>query len=167
MELTGKLADAFNDQVTLELRASVVYRQLAVEMEIMDLPGIADWFRAQSDEETHHAEKFLGHMTDRDARPAIGDITAPVVSVATVLDAFEAALAHEKKVSESIRDLYRLAQLEGDIDSVPLLNWFVNEQIEEEATVSEIVGRVRLIENDGNGLLRLDAELGSRNPAGE
>ena len=79
-----------------------------------------------------------------------------------VLDAFEAALAHEQKVSASIRDLYRLAESEGDLDSRPLLNWFLDEQVEEEATVKEIVGRVKMINDDGPGLLRLDEELGAR-----
>jgi ferritin len=82
-----------------------------------------------------------------------------------VLEIFEASLAHEEKVSESIRELYRSADKEGDYDARPLLNWFVDEQVEEEATVSEIIGRVKLIGNDGSGLLRLDAELGQR-PAG-
>lgn len=162
MELTGKLADAFNDQITLELQAATVYRQLAIEMDVLSLPGVAGWFRAQAAEELEHAEKFATHMIDRSAHPRIGDMSAPGASVQTVKDAFEASLAHEKKVSEAIRDLYRLAQNEGDIDSVPLLNWFIEEQVEEEATVGGILDRVKMINNDGNGLLRLDAELGAR-----
>src|SRR4051812_33604815 len=112
MELNGKLADAFNDQITLELAASTVYRQLAIEMDVLSLPGVAGWFRAQAAEELVHAEKFITHMTDRGAHPAIGDISAPAVGVSTVEGAFQASLEHEKKVSESIRDLYRLAQNE-------------------------------------------------------
>lgn len=162
MELNGKLADAFNDQITLELAASTVYRQLAIEMDMLSLPGIAGWFRAQAAEEVEHAEKFITHMSDRGAHPAIGAIGAPALSVLTVEAAFEASLAHEKKVSESIRDLYRLAQNEGEIDSIPLLNWFIEEQVEEEATVGEILDRVKMISNDGNGLLRLDSELAAR-----
>ncbi|GAA3704689.1 ferritin [Zhihengliuella alba] len=166
MELNGKLAEAFNEQVTLELEASIVYRQLAVDMDALDLPGIAGWFRAQADEEIVHAEKFIAHMVDRSAHPAIGAMHAPNTRATTVIAAFQASLAHEEKVSEAIRNLYRLAQQEGDIDAFPLLNWFVEEQLEEEASVSEIIGRVKLIGEDGNGLLRLDAELGSRQ-AGE
>lgn len=162
MELQGKLADAINAQITLEIQASVVYRQLSIEMAIRDLPGISGWFLAQSAEELEHAQKFTDHMTDRNASPTIGMITAPSVMITSVLGAFEASLAHEQKVSESIRNLYRLAQQEGDIDSIPLLNWFIEEQLEEEATVGEIIGRVRLIGDDGNGLLRLDAELSAR-----
>ena len=79
-----------------------------------------------------------------------------------MLDTFKTALAHEQKVSESIRNLYRAAESEGDLDSRPLLNWFLEEQIEEEATVSEIIGRLVMIDDDGPGLLRLDEELGLR-----
>jgi ferritin len=162
MELTGKLADAFNDQITLEIQASTVYRQLAIEMDVLSLPGIAAWFRSQSAEELEHAEKFITHMTNRGAHPAIGAMEAPELNVSTVEGAFKASLDHEKKVSESIRDLYRLAHNEGDIDSVPLLTWFIEEQVEEEATVGEILDRVKMINNDGNGLLRLDGELSAR-----
>lgn len=162
MELNGKLADAFNDQITLELQAATVYRQLAIEMDVLSLSGMAAWFRAQAAEELEHAEKFISHMTDRSAHPRIGAMDAPTVSVATVQDAFEISLGHEKKVSEAIRDLYRLAQNEGDIDSIPLLHWFIEEQVEEEASVGGILDRVKMINNDGNGLLRLDAELGDR-----
>ncbi|NKX53135.1 ferritin [Arthrobacter mobilis] len=167
MELKGKLAEAFNDQVTLEIQASIAYRQLAIEMDLLDLPGISNWFRTQAEEELLHAHKFIDHMTDREAHPVIGAMLAPDVSVDGVLAAFETALVHEKKVSGSIRDLYRLAQEEGDIDSIPLLNWFITEQLEEEATVNEIIGRVRLIGDDGPGLLRLDSELGARQAATE
>ncbi len=162
MELTGKLAEAFSTQVTLELTAATVYRQLAIEMDVMSLPGMAGWFRAQAGEEIEHAEKFMTHMTDRSAHPKIGEQPSPELNIKSVADAFAASLAHEQKVSEAIRELYRLAQTEGDIDSLPLLHWFIDEQIEEEATVSEILDRVKLIGNDGSGLLRLDAELGSR-----
>ena len=162
MKLSQALEDAFNAQITLEFQASLVYRQLGIELEVMDLPGMAAWLRHQADEEIVHANKFIDHVADRDNHPRIGAVAAPVVAVVSVLDAFEAARAHEEKVSDSIRSLYRLAESEGDLDSRPLLNWFLEEQIEEEATVSEIVGRVKLIDDDGPGLLRLDEELGMR-----
>ncbi|MDZ5661468.1 ferritin [Nocardioides sp. zg-1308] len=164
MKLSENLEHAFNAQITLEFQASLVYRQLAIELELMDLSGIARWFRAQADEEILHAHKFIDHVSDRDNHPRIGAVQAPVAEVGSVLDAFEAAFAHEQKVSESIRSLYRQAEAEGDLDSRPLLNWFLEEQIEEEATVSEIVGRVKMINEDGPGLLRLDEELGARLP---
>jgi ferritin len=166
MKLTPTLEDAFNQQITLEFGASLVYRQLAIEMELQDLPGMAAWLRAQADEEIVHANKFIQHVSDRDNHPRIGALGAPQVDAETVLDVFRAALAHEQKVSESIRGLYRLAEAEGDIDSRPLLNFFIEEQVEEEATVREIIGRLERINDDGPGLLRLDADMAARQSSG-
>lgn len=165
MELTDELEQAFNNQVTMEFEAAVVYRQLSIDMAAKDLPGIAGWFTTQAEEEQVHAGKFAEHMLDRGATPLIQPLHPSGTHADTVLAAFEAALAHEKKVSESIRNIYRLAQRTGDIDSLPLLNWFVEEQLEEEATVSAIIGRIKLIGEDGSGLIRLDAELGRRTAA--
>lgn len=165
MKLSDTLETAFNAQITLELQASLVYRQLAIELELMDLPGMSSWLRAQADEEIVHANRFIDHVADRDNHPSIGAMQAPGVTAGTVLDAFKAALAHEQKVSESIRNLYRAAEAEGDLDSRPLLNFFLEEQIEEEATVGEIIGRLVMIDDDGPGLLRLDEELGMRQAA--
>ncbi len=156
------LEKAFNDQITLEFSASLVYRQLAIELDEMDLPGMASWLRHQADEEIVHANKFIDHVSDRGNKAVIGAIAAPQVAVSSVLDAFEAAYEHEQKVSESIRNLYRAAEKDSDLDSRPLLNFFIEEQIEEEATVSEIIGRIKMINDDGPGLLRLDEELGAR-----
>ena len=166
MKLTQVLEDAFNKQISLEFGASLVYRQLAIEMELQDLPGMAAWLRAQADEEIVHANKFIQHVADRDNHPRIGALAAPKVEVESVLDVFRAALAHEQKVSESIRGLYRLAESEGDIDSRPMLNWFIEEQVEEEATVREIIGRLERINDDGPGLLRLDADMAARQSTG-
>ena len=160
--MNESLEKSFNQQITLEFEASIVYRQLAIEMDDMDLPGMAAWLRHQADEEIVHANKFIDHLSDRSNHPAIGDIPAPKLKIASVQDCFEAALGHERRVSEAIRELYRAADKEGDLDSRPLLTWFLSEQVEEEATVEEILGRIRLIDNDGPGLLRLDEEMGSR-----
>ena len=162
MKLTPALEDAFNDQITLEFEASMVYRQLAIEMETRDLPGMAAWLRHQADEEIVHANKFIDHVADRDNHPEIRAISAPGLTVESPLETFRAALGHEERVSESIRALYRSTEEAGDLDSRPLLNWFLNEQLEEEATVKEIVSRLELVGKDGPGLLRLDAELGAR-----
>jgi ferritin len=162
MKLSQAMADAFNDQVTMEIHAAVVYRQLAIEMSMIDMAGTARWFHAQADEEIQHANKIIGHMVDRGTHPTIQNISAPNLRAETVLEAFELTINHEKKVSESIRNLYRMAVAEGDIDSVPLLHWFITEQREEEAAVQAITSRVKLVKQDGPGLLGLDDELGSR-----
>lgn len=169
MKLQGELATAMNSQVTLEHHSALAYEQLAYDMEAIDLPGIAGWFRAQAEEERVHAAKFAQHMLDRDARPQLEQIDAMTETANDVLSAFEASLAQEERVSDAIRNLYRIANEQGDVDSLPLLHWFINEQLEEESSVAEIIGRVKLIGDDGSGLLKLDQELGSRpggaNPA--
>ena len=84
------------------------------------------------------------------------------VKAATPLDAFEASLAHEQKVSEQIREIARTADAAGDLDSRPLINWFLDEQVEEEASVSEVIDQLKLVGNDGSGLLRIDSSLAER-----
>ncbi|WP_058234967.1 ferritin [Devriesea agamarum] len=166
MKLNADLEKMFNDQITMEFQAAITYRQLAIEADEQNLVGMASWLRHQADEEIVHANKFIDHVVDRDNHASIGTIPAPSLRPGlSAKEIFEAALAHEKKVSESIRALYRACDAAGDLDSRPLLNWFLDEQIEEEATASEILGRIELIGDDGSGLLRLDAELGAR-PAG-
>ncbi len=163
MKLSADLLDRFDQQITLELQASTVYRQLAIEMDTQDLPGMATWLRHQADEEIVHANKFIDHVVQRDCHPTIGTVSAPnVPQGSSPLEVFEAALAHERKVSDAIRDLYRATDAAGDLDSRPLLNWFIDEQIEEESSVGEIVSRIKLVGDDGPGLLRLDSELGAR-----
>lgn len=163
MSIDKDLTRKFNEQITLEFEASMVYRQLAIAADMQDLSGMAAWLRHQADEEIVHANKFIDHVVDREASAVIGAIPAPdVPEHITPVQIFEAALAHERKVSEAIRELYRAAEAAGDLSSRPLLNWFLEEQIEEEATVGEIVGQLKLVGEDGSGLLRIDSALGAR-----
>lgn len=162
MKMSPELEAKFNEQITLEFEASIVYRQLAIEMDNQDLTGAAAWLRHQADEEIVHANKFIDHLSDRGNHPQIGAIAAPEVPGADMLAVFEAALGHEEKVSAAIRELVRAAEAESDLDSRPLLNWFLEEQIEEESTVSEIIGRIRMTGDDGAGLLKIDEQLGMR-----
>ncbi|MDK8880444.1 ferritin [Corynebacterium sp. MSK008] len=157
-----RLFEAINQQVTEEYAAAYIYRHLANEMDALSFPGLCEWFTAQAAEECEHAQKFAQHLIDRGARvvPHTIEIDAPAIT--GPLDAFEAALEHEKKVSEQIRTITRLADEVGDLESRPLLNWFLNEQIEEEATVGEIVDQLELVGADGSGLLRIDARLAGR-----
>lgn len=159
MKMNEDLEIAFNKQITLEFESSMLYRQLAIEFELKDLPGIAGWMSRHAAEELTHADRLIKHLTDRDNHPIIGDIHMPSIKINTVAEAFEVALEAEEQVSESIRNLFRLAQETVDIDSRPVIDWFIAEQVEEEATVREILGRAKLINEDGPGILRLDDEL--------
>ncbi|MFT3661431.1 MAG: ferritin [Gordonia sp. (in: high G+C Gram-positive bacteria)] len=159
MKMNEELENAFNKQITLEFESSMLYRQLAIEFDLKDLPGIAGWMKNHAAEELTHADRLIEHLTDRDNHPVIGDIRMPAIKINTVAEAFEVALEAEEKVSESIRNLYRLGVETGDVDSRPTIDWFIAEQIEEEATVRGVLGRAKLINEDGPGLLRLDDEL--------
>ncbi|SNC59882.1 ferritin [Kytococcus aerolatus] len=163
MKITDDIAQAFENQITLELEAAMTYRQLAIEMDAQSLPGMATWFRTQADEEVTHAQRFIDHVVDRGGRPVIGAIPACTpLQNSTPLAAFRAALEHEERVSAAIRELYSTTESAGDWDARPLLNEFVAEQIEEEATVSEILSSIERVGDDGPGLLRLDDSLATR-----
>ncbi|WP_144794858.1 ferritin [Kocuria palustris] len=163
MNISQEIEAKFNEQITLEFEASLVYRQLAIEAEAQDLVGMAAWFRHQADEEIVHANKFIDHVDARNGHVQIGGLNAPAQFVEpSALELFEAAYKHEQKVSEAIQNLYRATEEAGDIDARPILNWFTSEQIEEESTVDEIMGRIRRVGDDGSGLLRIDAELSQR-----
>lgn len=161
MTINEKLASALNNQVTAELEAALTYLQLSYILDDLSLTGMAHWMRLQHAEELEHAEAFANHLLDRDYRPQIGDIAPPKLDVNTAAEAFEASLAHEQKVSGMIRELASISDSVKDFDSRPLLDRFLDEQIEEEASVKEILDRIKLAE-DGSGLLRIDAELGAR-----
>ncbi|ALG86316.1 ferritin [Gordonia phthalatica] len=159
MKMNEDLEVEFGKQITREFSSAMLYRQLAVELELRDLPGMASWMRAHSAEELTHADRLIDHLVARDNRPVIGDIAVPSIKADTVTELFEFALDAEREISLSIRNLYLAAQAQGDIESRPTLDWFVTEQVEEEANVGEVVGRLRMVNEDGPGLLRMDAEL--------
>ncbi|OFN36692.1 ferritin [Corynebacterium sp. HMSC072A04] len=157
-----KLQTLLNEQVINEHGAALIYTQLAYEMDNLSFPGMRDWFFKQAEEEREHAQKFAEHLLDRGYRVELEDIQVGSVKAATPLDAFEASLAHEQKVSEQIREIARTADAAGDLDSRGLINWFLEEQVEEESTVSEIIDQLKLVGNDGSGLLRVDGSLAQR-----
>lgn len=162
MMINDKLANALNDQVTAEIHASLLYLQLSYALDDLGLVGMRDWMRAQHEEELEHAEAFSQHLLDRDITPQIKAIESPQVSVKTAEDAFAAALEHERKVSAMIRNLENIREEVRDLDSRPLLDQFLAEQIEEEATVGEILDRLKIAGESGSGILHIDAELGDR-----
>ncbi|OFP69780.1 ferritin [Corynebacterium sp. HMSC078C09] len=157
-----KLQTLLNAQVNNEHGAALIYTQLAYEMDNLSFPGMRDWFFKQAEEEREHAQKLAEHLLDRGYRVELEDIQVGSVKAATPLDAFEASLAHEQKVSEQIREIARTADAAGDLDSRGLINWFLEEQVEEESSVSEIIDQLKLVGNDGSGLLRVDGSLAQR-----
>ncbi|WJY62206.1 Ferritin [Corynebacterium atrinae] len=167
MNMDQKLRDVMNAQVIAEHQASLIYSQLAYDLDRLSFPGMSTWMAAQADEERVHAQKIADHLLARGERVVLSDISLDELEITSPLDAFKAAFAHEQKVSGMIRNLAQVADEVRDFDSRSLVNWFLNEQIEEEATVSEIVDQLTLVGDNGSGLLRIDTEMGGeRTPAG-
>jgi ferritin len=167
MKMHDDLAKLFNDQITMELASSVTYLQMAAHLENEGLTGMGAWMRIQSDEEHAHALRFLQFTLDRGNDVVIGAMEAPVRPNGSVADVFDAALAQEQKVTASISNMYTAAQASADVLTLPFLQEFLTEQVEEEAAVGEIIDRLRLAGDDGPTLLQMDRELGARTPEKE
>jgi ferritin len=164
MALTEELAAAFNDQVTLELTSAHQYLALSAWLENEGLPGMANWMRIQAGEENDHAMKFYRFLIDRNSPVVLKSIPEPQTDFADVVAVFQASLAAEQRVTAAINDLYSMATDARDFASFPLLDWFVDEQIEEEATVQQIIDDLTRTVGNGHALLMLDRELGARAP---
>lgn len=162
MQMPQPLAESFNRQIDLELESSNAYLQMAAYFEDQSLSGFAAWMRVQSEEERAHALKFFDYVLDRGNRVELGTLPAPAGGFDSPASVFAAALEQERRVSKAIGELYVKATESGDAASFPLLQWFLEEQVEEESTVSEILDQLTMIEGNGAALLLLDRELGSR-----
>ena len=168
--LSDKLVDALNEQMKNEFFSAYLYMALSGYFEAEDLPGIATWMRNQALEEMTHGEKFFHFICEAGARTDLRGFDKPQNDYASPLAAFEYSLEHEKFVTSRINDLMDLAKEEKNHAAQIFLQWFVTEQVEEEASFGLIVKKLERIGDDGNGLLRLDEDLGQRTfvpPAGE
>ncbi len=163
--ITPEVESALNGQLNAEFFSSYLYLSMAAYFEESDLPGMSNWMRVQADEEHQHAMKFYQFLLDRDARIVLEAISKPASSWDSPLAAFEDALEHERGVSQSINNLVDLCLKSHDHATNNFLQWFVAEQVEEEATVRDLLRRVKLVGNDGRGLFLIDQELATRTPA--
>jgi ferritin len=127
-----------------------------------DLNGCANWFKVQAQEELLHVEKIFTYIHDRGCRVVLGQVEAPPKEWATPIAAFEEALKHEQLITSRINELLELVKSEKDHSTEIFLQWFVTEQIEEEATVREIVGQLKFVGSSGSGLYMIDRELSQR-----
>lgn len=164
--LTESIEDALNEQVNAELYSSYLYLSMAAYYEDEGLPGFASWMHAQADEERAHAMRIYDFIIDRDGRVRLDGIDTPPSEWESPADAFEAAYEHEVEISGMIDDLVVLAREENDNATENMLQWFVAEQVEEEATAQGILDKLKHVGDDGPGLLMIDQELGQRGPDG-
>ncbi|HMQ34759.1 MAG TPA: ferritin [Chloroflexaceae bacterium] len=155
---------ALNEQLALELSASHTYLAMAAYAEGRNLGGCARWMRLQSEEERAHALKIFDFIHDRDGQARLAALPEPAPDFGSVREMFEAALAHERKVTASINRIYSLAVQENDYPSQVLFQWFINEQVEEEKQITQILDQLKLVGAEGLGLYLIDRELAGRQP---
>jgi ferritin len=160
--ISDKIHDAFNDQLNFELASAYLYYSMALWLQSENFDGMASWMRAQAAEEMGHVERFSNHLIDRDTKVELKQLPMSKTSWDSPVEAFQDALAHEKKVTGRIHNLVALASDEKDRASLSFLEWFVNEQIEEESNVSKIVTDLTRIGDFGYGQVMMDRELGAR-----
>jgi ferritin len=159
--LSEKMQDALNGQLNAELYSGYLYLSMSAHYESIDMPGFASWMRAQRLEELVHALKFFDYVAEN-GRVLLKAIDAPPTEWDGVLGPFEAALAHEKKVTGLINDLVRVAEDEGDDATREFLQWYVKEQAEEEETAEKIVDKIKQAGDSEEELQKLDGELAQR-----
>jgi len=160
--LKKNMQKAINEQINAELYSAYLYLAMAGWCESKDLTGMANWMRVQAQEELFHASRFFDYINDRDGQVLLTAIEGPPNEWKSALNAFEQVLAHEQKVTARINKLVELAAKDSDHTTHTYLQWFVNEQIEEEANARKIIGQLRLMGESGSGLYLLDKELATR-----
>lgn len=160
--LKKKMLKALNDQINAEMFSSYLYLSMEAYFQSISLKGFASWMRVQVQEELMHGMKFYDFVNERGGKVTLEAIAKPEAVWATPLAVFEAVQKHEEHVTDLINNLVDLAISEKDHASNNFLQWFVSEQVEEEASASEIVEKLKLIKDNPSGLFMLDAELGAR-----
>ena len=162
MAVSPTVQDAFNRHINAEFYSSYLYLSMATYCESIDLPGFAHWMRMQSREEYAHAMRLISYIEDRDGRITLLPIAQPPIEFASVEDVMQQTLSHEQHVSTLINRLYAVAADAGDVASQVTLQWFVNEQVEEEKTARDVIAALSMVAGRSDALLLLDREMGAR-----
>jgi ferritin len=157
-----KIEKAFNEQMNAEMYSAYLYLSMGAYFQSVGMPGFASWMRVQAQEEMVHAMKFFDHINERGGRVTLKAIDGPPTEWDSAAAAFEHVYEHEQKVTGLINGLVNLAIEEKDHASRSFLQWFVDEQVEEEDSASTVLDRLKLIGDSGNGLFMMDGELGQR-----
>ncbi len=167
--ISQKIASLINEQIVHEQYASQYYLSMSAWFSARDLDGIANYFRVQSKEELMHGDKMFDYLNDVGAEIIVGQINKPPHDFRDATEVFEKALEHEKLVTKSIFTIMKNANDEGDFATVSFLQWFVNEQVEEEANASQLVTKIKMVCDNPSALYLFDQELGQRvfNPSSE
>lgn len=160
--INKKVSDMLNEQVNLELFSAYLYLEIANYFVDEDLDGFGHWFNLQAQEEMDHARRILNYLQDNEIRIKLKEIGDPTRDYESHIEALEEVLYHEKFITNSIHKIYELAMDEKDFRSMQFLDWFIEEQAEEEATSNMLISKYELFTKDGRGLYALDKEMGQR-----
>lgn len=159
---TEKMQDALNKHLNYELCSSYLYLAMSAWFETQGLSGFAHWMKIQTQEELVHVQKFISFIHDRDGRVVLYTIDAPKKDWSSTLNAFQEALEHERSVTARINKLVDLTQEDSDHATGTFLQWFINEQVEEEGSVKKIVDELKLVGDSGQALFIMNRELAQR-----
>ncbi|MDD5556664.1 MAG: ferritin [bacterium] len=160
--INPKMQQALNLQINRELYSAYLYLAMAAYFESVGLGGCANWMAVQAQEELTHVQRFYRYLVERGGRVSLDAVAKPPAEWASALNAFEEALKHEGKVTGYINQLVSFALAEEDHATNNFLQWFVAEQVEEEASAEGVVQRLRLVGESPGGLLMVDRELAGR-----
>ena len=160
--ISKPVLEKMNAQVTFEIASAYLYLSMAAYFESLNLPGFASWMRVQFQEEQGHGLKFYDYILDRGEKVLLGAIEQPEVEFASPAEVFEKTLAHEQMVTSRILDIYEAARVENDVATQIFLQWFINEQVEEEKNASQTLDLLRKIGPSVGSLYQLDHRMGKR-----
>lgn len=160
--ISEKMTTALNEQINKEMYSAYLYMSMSAHCTNVGLDGFANWFMVQYQEEMSHAMKLYDYINDQGEKVVLEAIEKPPTDFGTTLEMFEATLEHEQFITKSINDLVYLATEERDYATQIFLQWYVTEQIEEEGNDNEIIAKLKLVGDDGNGLFTIDRELAVR-----
>lgn len=160
--ISPKMTDAINKQINAELYSSYLYMSMSAYFEDLQLAGCAHWMVVQAQEEMTHALRLYRHLIERGGRALMKAIDGPETQWDSPLACFQAVAAHEAKVTSLINGLMALAREENDFASEGFLQWFVKEQVEEESSAADVVGKIKMAQETQGGLYMLDKEMAAR-----
>jgi len=160
--LNKNIAKAFNDQINKELDSSYLYLSMANYFDTINLKGFAHWMKIQAQEELLHAMKTFDYIHERGASVVLSTIQGPKTTWTNPINALEDFYLHETQVTKNINNLYVLCQSEKDPASVIFLQWYIQEQVEEEALSLDLLNKLKMIQDNNAAIYMLDKELSSR-----
>ena len=160
--INDRVRESLNTQINREIYSAYLYLSMSAYFSSMNLAGFANWMKVQVQEELTHAEKMYTFIIERGGRVVLTSIEAPPTDWSSPLDVFEATLKHEQGVTAMIGQLVEIAEKEKDHATCNFLQWFVNEQVEEESSAEAIIQQLRLVKDAPGALFMIDRELGQR-----